>query len=370
MPIISPYKMSYLWPAVCVLLFGALLAGILFPIGGNGRYAEKAVSATGQVPPSAYFTKIDLGPQLPDQLLHDRLRGTNSESATVHFSQLITSCGCLSGVLYPSAIPAGKTGTLTLTLATPDWAGTKVVTALLYGTMGSASADRRYVVTYSVHRMIRVTGWRATLGEAYYLDLGSILVGSMLIPFQVTITRGSYPVRWDTLRCSTNTKYMATRLVRNGKRRWLLSVVPKDLTMLGSQSYVVRFSFYCGNRELNYHLSLPVNFTVRGPVAIEPDSIFFGAVPYDSTVIKNLQLVTSTTGQIGKGRILSATSTDPGHAAVAVTGGGKGLRATFHAVGTQGRSTGRFLITARYGGSQYQFRVDYLAYVLGKGGKK
>ncbi len=313
---------------------------------------------------------IDLGSQLPGQILQRRVVIRNTGSQTMHFTQIMTSCGCLQSTLQPQTIRAGAASILTLQIATRPWTGPELVTVTLMGTMKAAPLVRRYLVRYTVRRLIRICGTQDNSGEPYYLDIGTLSVGAKPKPFQVSITRGTYPPHWDTLRCSTSDPRLAAKVRPIGRDSWMLSLIPRGLTILGSQSYQLRFSFYRGGKELPYHYSQPVNFMVRGPVSIEPDSIFFGAVPYDSTVIKHLQLVTSATGQIGKGRILSATSTDPCHAVVAVTGGGKGLRATFHAAGTQGRSTGRFLVTARYGDSQYQFRVDYLVYVLGKGGKK
>ncbi|MDA8376997.1 MAG: DUF1573 domain-containing protein [Planctomycetia bacterium] len=342
---------------------------ILLSLEVVGAVVVKGAVAQGGQRLSKWRT-IDIGPQLPGQVLVRRVVVTNTGSDTIRFFKVITSCGCLKGDLRPAVIAAGKTATLRVRIVTRLWPGSEEVTALLYGKAGSQPTVLKYVVRYSVHRMIRVTGLNIASNQPYYLNFGAISGGATPIPFHLAIKRGGYPGRWSSLRCSANAAELATKLKQKGKNTWFLSVVPKNLAILGSQSYMLKFSFYHKGKELRYHFSEPIDFNVRGPVAIEPDSIFFGAVPYGSTVIKNLQLVTSATGRMGKGRILSATSTDPGHAAVAVTGGGKGLRATFHAVGTQGRSTGRFLITARYGGSQYQFRVDYLAYVLGKGGKK
>lgn len=333
-----------------------------------------AVAGNGAVPQGGHrqskWRTIDLGPQLPGQVLVRRVVVANTGSDTMRFFKVITSCGCLKGDLRPAVIAAGKTATLRVRIVTRLWPGPEGITALLYGKAGSQPTVLKYVVRYSVRRMIRVTGLNIASDQPYYLNFGAISGGAMPAPFRLAIKRGGYPGRWSSLRCSANAVELATRLKRKGRNTWSLSVVPRNLAILGSQSYMLKFSFYYKGKELRYHFSEPIDFNVRGPVAIEPDSIFFGAVPYDSTVIKNLQLVTSATGQVGKGRILSATSTDPGHAVVAVTDGGKGLRVAFCAVGTQGRSTGRFLVTARYGGSQYQFRVDYLAYVLRREGKK
>lgn len=238
-----------------------------------------------------------------------------------------------------------------------------MVTAVLYGRTGSASVFRQYRFLYSVHRMIRVSGIQDNPEQSYYLNLGSTTAGAKPIPYRLTVTRGGYPAPWDSLKCSANAADLALDLNQKGKNNWLLTLLPKNLAILGSQSYMLRFSFYQKGKELRYHFSEPVNFKVRGPLEMEPDSVFFGAVPYGSTVVKHLQLVTSATGEIGKGRIVSATSTDPTHAVASIINGGKGLRVAFHAVHVRGRTTGRFLVTAEYGGSRYQFREDYLAYV-------
>ena len=297
-----------------------------------------AVAVDGAVPQAGQrqskWRTIDLGPQLPGQVLVRRVVVANTGLDTVRFFKVITSCGCLKGDLRRAVIAAGKTATLSVRIATRLWPGPEAVTALLYGKAGSQSTVLKYVVRYSVHRMIRVTGLNIASNQPYYLNFGAISGGAVPAPFRLAIKRGGYPGRWSSLRCSANAAELATRLRRKGRNTWSLSVVPRNLAILGSQSYLLKFSFYHKGKELRYHFSEPIDFKVRGPVEIEPDSIFFGAVPYGSTVVKHLQLVTSATGQAGKGRILSATSSDPGHATVGVTDGGKGLRAAFHAIGT------------------------------------
>ena len=241
-----------------------------------------------------------------------------------------------------------------------------MVTAVLYGRTGSASVFRQYRFLYSVHRMIRVSGIQDNPEQSYYLNLGSTTAGASPTPYRLTVTRGGYPAPWDSLKCSAYAADLALDLKQKDKNTWLLTLVPKNLAILGSQSYMLRFSFYRKGKELRYHYLEPVNFKVRGPVEMAPDSVFFGYVPYGSTVVKHMQLLTSATGQAGKGRILSARSTDPKHAVASIINGGAGLRVVFHARGKTGQAAGRFLITVMYGARKYIFREDYLAYVSGK----
>ena len=349
-------------------IFRSLMV-LVFIFTLSNALSARGISAAGN-PGQKSWSTFNLGPQLPGQILTRRVVVSNGGSATLRFSKVITSCGCLNGDLQPAIIPPGKTATLRLKLTTHDSPGAELVTALLYGRAGSTAVVRQYRFKYSVHRMIMIAARLGAPSRPYYLNLGAISDRAMPSPFGFAIKRGGYPARWDSLRCSANTRGVAVGLRQRNKDTWLLSLVPKNLAILGSQSYMLRFSFYRKGRELRYHSSEPVNFKVRGPVEIEPGSVFFGAVPLGSTLVKRLHLVSSKTGQSGTGRILSVKSTDPKRATVAITEGGKGLRAVFRAVGTDGQATGRFLVVTKYHGEKYQFRIDYLADIYGRKGAK
>ena len=337
-------------------------------VGFSGAAGGAAVPPAGTAPVTH---TINLGPQLPGQILTEKETVANPGTTTMRFSRVITSCGCAGGELRPALLPPGKTATLNMRLTTLYSPGVEAVSAMLYGRAGTARVIRQYRFEFSVHRMIRISGPGGGSPDlSYYLNLGTISAGAKPAPFRLLIRRGGYPGHWDTLGCSANSARIAAGLKQSGRNNWRLSLLPKNLTILGSQSYLLRFSFHHKGKELPYHYSVPVSFKVRGPMELAPDSVFFGAVPYGSTLVKRLRLVTSEEGQAGKGRIVSARSAGPGHAVVSVTDDGAGLRAAFHAIGTPGRATGRFLVTAEYRGEKYDFRVDYLAYVVGNQGAK
>jgi hypothetical protein len=213
--------------------------------------------------------------------------------------------------------------------------------------------------------MIKVRQEGKPFPRAYYLNLGSISTGSTATPFHLVINRGAYPARWNKLTCAVAGSALAASLKQVTGKEWRLTLAPKSVAVLGWQSYMLRFSFYSGDRELAYHLLEPVNFNVQGPISLVPESIFFGAVKSGSTVTKKLQLVVRA-GESGAAGIISVKSTVAGRATASVIDGGTGLKVELHALNIDGRSDGRFLITAEYGGSLYKFRVDYLAYVSGR----
>jgi hypothetical protein len=197
---------------------------------------------------------IDLGSQLPGQILQRRVVIRNTGSQTMHFTQIMTSCGCLQSTLQPQTIRAGAASILTLQIATRPWTGPELVTVTLMGTMKAAPLVRRYLVRYTVRRLIRIRGTQDNSGEPYYLDIGTLSVGAKPKPFQVSITRGTYPPHWDTLRCSTSDPRLAAKVRPIGRDSWILSLIPRGLSILGSQSYQLRFSFYRGGKELPYHI--------------------------------------------------------------------------------------------------------------------
>ena len=364
----SKYPQGASWQrAIRLLAFGGLGLGLaLLALCLVLAAARRAATGTQSVSFRIPAVTVDLGSQLPGQLLRRQWPVPNPGSASIRITRIVTSCGCLQSTLQPLTIPPGKTGVLNFAIATRPWSGPALVTATLTGIAGSAVIVRRYLIRYTVRRPIRIVGAKDTNGEPYYLDLGKLSLGSKPRPFRVFVRRGTYPARWDSLRCAADNPVLGASVKKIGLDSWALSLAPRGLTILGSQSYQLRFSFYRGGKELPFHYSQPVNFKVEGPVELEPDSVFFGPVPYGSTMVRRLRLVTSATGRSGSGRIVSAKSPIPGGAAISVNAGGTGLRAAFHAAAGVGQITGRYLITAEYGGSFYRFRVDYLAYVTGK----
>ena len=343
-------------------IVGAIVV-ILLVLASKNAWLSGAISP---VLPAEGTENINLGPELPGRVLHLQEIVSNHGAAAIHFSKLITSCGCLKGGLQPATIFPGKSATLHLELVAHDFPGGELVTAMLRGNAGHRQIIRQYNISYSVHRMIRVTGPRGSPTRSYYLDLGALRVGAKPKPLTLTIVRGAYPGQWDTLKCSCSGMDLATRLKKTGMGRWRLALAPRSLMVLGSQSYMLRFSFYRKRRELRYHFSEPVNFTVRGPVEIEPDSIFFGAVPIGTISTQRLHMLTSVTSRTGSGRITSVRSTDPTRATATVIDSGKGIRATFRGIGLLGGARGRFLVDTEYHGERYRFRIDYLADVYGK----
>ncbi len=313
---------------------------------------------------------IELGDQLPGQLLYRQVIVPNSGRATISISQVGVSCGCLHSVLRPNIIVPGKAGVLQLQIATRPWTGPEVITATLNGTAGPTRITRRYLIRYTVRRLIRIKGPKGTSGEPYYLDLGAITLGSRAQCFHAVITRGTYPARWDSWRCFVDNPGLSAGVAKVGKSRWRLSLVPTGQATIGSQSYRLQFAFFRKGRELPYHYTQPVNFKVRGPVAIEPGSVLFGAVRCGTIKIKRLRLIASATGSVGDPQIVSVRSNDPKHAFATITNGGSGLGATFRAPRAQGQFSGRFLVTVEYRGVRYHFRLDYLAYAYGKRGTK
>ncbi len=353
-----------------VIIVSAAMIGLVTFTPTGVRCAAARAADSHSSGGGAFVTRANLGPQLPGQVVHVREAITNRGTTKIRFSKVVTTCGCLGGFLTPEVVSPGKTGILHLRLSTVDSPVSERVAALIYGTTGTVPVAREYQFDFSVHRMIRITVPAASSpAQSYYLNLGTLRPNSRQRAFKLAVARGSYPGHWTTLGCTTNPRAVAVRLRRISADKWWLYITPKVLTVLGQQSHMLRFSFYWRGHELSYHFSEPVNFRVQGPVALEPGSIFFGVVRAGSTVSKQLRLVVGAMGYASGGKILSVKSTVPAQAKAVIADGGKVLQARFHAVGKPGRHVGRFLVNAVYHEIHYQFRVDYLADVLGNGEK-
>ena len=336
---------------------------------GIGVYRmHRAMKFAGAGHRESSAIRVELGAQLPGQLLVRRINVVNTGSTPLRFTHIASSCGCLQSSLNRAVVPPGGKATLRLALGTHMWSGPAIVTAALLGNRGSHAVALRYHFYYTVRRLIRLgDGGPGNSAEPYYLDLGAITAGDEPKPFRVVVTRGSYPTPWDKWRCTVSDAALAAKVKRLGKNRWQLSLTPRKTTeVLGSQSYLLHFSFYRGGTKLPYHYAQPVNFTVRGPVELRPENLFFGVTTRGATVVKGLRIVDSRTGLVG-GTILRAVCMGPGRVTTSITERGKSLLASFRGTGLNGRAAGHLVVTAALAGRRYQFRVDYLAYVLPAG---
>ena len=109
--------------AAYISTIGVLGAGVLgmFATGAAGFVRATAPATRSQM----IARTVNLGPQLPSQILIRRVSVPNLGSATMRISKIITSCGCLSVVLQPGVIPPGKAATLYLKLITHDFPGSE-----------------------------------------------------------------------------------------------------------------------------------------------------------------------------------------------------------------------------------------------------
>ena len=99
-----------------------VVVAILLSLEVVGAVVVKGAVAQGGQRLSKWRT-IDIGPQLPGQVLVRRVVVANTGSDTIRFFKVITSCGCLKGDFRPAVIAAGKTATLRVRIVTRLWPG-------------------------------------------------------------------------------------------------------------------------------------------------------------------------------------------------------------------------------------------------------
>ncbi len=306
---------------------------------------------------------VAVGTVLPGARLVHRVDVRNPSNLPLHFTAFQSSCGCTSGALNPVTIRPGKFGVLTLRLHAPAYPGRKEVMVWLKGLCGKKRIVRQFLVNYRVRRMIRLSAAGARRRPLNSFILPPMDYGQKPHKLVVEITRGGYAAKWDRLACRVMRPGLAAALRRTSGTSWRLTLPLVDAHVLGGQSYPVRFSFYDGAKRLNYHLTLPANVAVRGPVKLAPDDLFYSRLVAGSARRRTILLALSHGAAGPVGRITRAESASP-NVALKVIRNGHELAVTLRPGAAAGQISGIIVVHVKRKKKTYVFQERYLGYVV------
>lgn len=308
---------------------------------------------------------VNLGVLLPDRGTVDRrLTIRNPSPRPITVTRIVTSCGCTLAKISNRLIAGNGEAALALHVAIRPWAGPERVSVLLEGARGGAPWRKLLLIKYRVRRMLRVfVGGKGPMGSQGYLRMGRVGVAARRLP-KMTLVRGGYPAQWNRVKCRILSGILSAKLARTSRGRWALSLARTKPLYLGSQSCVLRLSFFDRGKELPYHLLDPITFNTAGPVDMVPGSLFFGVVGPGQLPAQQAQLWVGTPCKKCVYRITAVSPTGPANATARIVDRGQAVRLTLHTAGLAGRVEGHVVVVVSGSGKTYRFREDYLGYVL------
>ena len=271
----------------------AVLAGVTVvsvaasPVGPPAREGiggdQAAVSGT-----------INLGVELPMARVKEVVPIHNTSNFPIFVRQVLTSCGCVRAAMSRRKIPPRTAAWLTLAVETHFWPGPGLVTVMLEGSMDGKPWRRELRVAYRTRRLLRLYLGKKGVGSGRaFIDFGSFRAGTSSLP-SLRLVRGGFPARWNRVECRVNSSLVFARLRKTAEDAWLLTLNRVRPGYVGSQSFMLRFSFRNHGRVLPYHLSKPVTFRVDSPVDLYPGSILFGVVRPGAVVKRKVSIWTGT----------------------------------------------------------------------------
>lgn len=308
--------------------------------------------------------KVILGAVHAGAVISREVRIKNPAGVPVLVGRVVTSCGCTRASLSSVVIAPRSSALLSLRIAVHRWPGPGVVNVALIGKCGKEHWHRTLVVSYYVHRMLRIAaGGREQLTTEGFIRLGTLPSSTRALP-PLTILRGGYPEKWERLQCDAIDGILTARLDKLSASHWGLVLARRHPFYYGSQSCMLRFSFIRGGRALRYRLYDPVTFRVVGPAELVPDSVFFGEARAGKVLAERVGLWVASKRNGRAYRITAAAASDPVHLRTRITPGGRAVRLSLNTADLAGRVQGHVVITVSRAGKTYRFREDYLGYVM------
>lgn len=219
---------------------------------------------------------VNLGSQLPGQLLVVRETLQNTYRSTLNFMALHTSCGCLSGVVDPLVLKSRDRAKLVLRLLTHGASGRAEVSALLVGHTGRHTVYKRYVVKNHVRQMVNIFGPGHGALTPGYVDIGSVPFTKLSTSISLRVVRGGFNARWGKLECFSGNSAVVAEVHPMYAGLWRVSLHFITSDMIGPQSVDLRFLFLHGGKPLRYQLNEVVSLNVVGPITLCPRAVVSG----------------------------------------------------------------------------------------------
>lgn len=307
------------------------------------------------------FKRCDFGIVHPNQKLGCKLDIPNPSREVLKIVDVKNSCGCLTSEVGTRTIPPQSSTTMKLVLKTGYKTGrSQNLTTILAETEGTKQKYQfAFLTTANSQRVINIhnKGYNSIM-------LGDIKLQDLPVKKTFIISKGKYPLVWDTLRCQASDDNIDTNLEKAGHEKWKLELKLKNTGAIGDFRSHLVFSFLDKGKPQPYQVIKPIDAHIVGPITTSPKSILFGTMHPGETAETCVSVYTSK-NIYDQFKILSVDSTDPNQVQTKVLNQnlGKEILITMNAPSEEGIFEGRMIITAQLD-KRYKLYVCYLGYVL------
>ncbi len=335
------------------------LASMALLIFGPGGINAASEAASKQI--------VNLGSELPSQIVTRQLEIKNSGNRALRFTLLKTSCGCLSAEVSPETLVPGEVATLSMRLVTHSIPGHAEVSALLVGRRGGKQYTSEYTIKYKVQPMVLISLPDQNVPSPTIIDLGTMKQKSLASPIRINVHRGSFPAEWNMLKCSCSARGVTVATRRLGRGSWTLRLVLSNQRLFGEHTFLLRFTFLNHGKLLSYHLAEPVEINVTGLLSLVPSSLLIGTLEPAKTFARTITLWSRDAATVPK--FLSATSTTPKNMIATIVRGGSAVHIAFSPRKMRGPAAGRINFVVLYGSRKIKLSEEYFAYILKRHGE-
>jgi len=338
---------------VAVIFFGVTVA----LVAGLSRIISAGASRSAA--PIIRQISYRFAPALPGKLVGHVFVLKNIWTRTLRCTRLEPSCVCTQGFLKNAILAPGQTTNLVLTILLGQHERKKVLGATLFGTVGGRRVEFRYIFSVTAAYPLDFSP------QARVLEFGKIpLDAPRVVMAPVLVTRGALPMKWDRVTCSTDDPELRAMLTSDGANRWLLHLAYHPQKFLGHIVSHIIFTFWKDKKPLKYRMSKAVAVQISGPLYLSQPALLIGSVPRGKTVGARIAVLPADAADLPI-KVLGVKYSNPSEFTSEIGGSPEQpvIRLAYTARKSFGDDTGDILITTRYAGHDYAFRVEYLAFV-------
>ena len=325
------------------------------------------VSCRAAVAPTNGPHIISLGTQLPGRIMNRVELIHNRGRHKLRFTQLSTSCGCVTASVSPHVVKPGGKATLKLRIVTHLDPGPARISALLLGKVGTKAWAREWTIKYVIHPMLVIMPPHRALISTQSIDLGHMKRRQLAKPIVLDVYRGNYPAKWSKLACRSGSKDLKISIKPISDRHWrvILAFINRDV--VGAHDYRLHFSFLHRGKPLAYHLEEDLELTVRGTLSLVPSSLLIGTLKANQIYHTDITLWSADPAVIPQ--FISGHSTAPEYVHVKITDHGNKARITVTPKNKREAFPGRLSLLVRYGKKDITMHENFFAYILKRHGE-
>jgi hypothetical protein len=330
-----------------------LSLGVAFAFASmNGR--SKAATPIVRIPPQVH----DFGTILPSQKYSATFALENTFAHELVVDQIERSCGCTSVQFQPGPIFPGHKLSIMAVLSSPEYRENISSTISVHAHTSDQRVEAKYELTGNVENIVEFPD----TGEGY-LELGSWPLTQLPGEAAITVSRGQYPLRFDSIRADCKSPGIIVRVQPLTPDSWRIVFNVNPQHIVGKSGFPVTFRFAQGGNLLPETVTKQAVVELLGPFTVTPSSILVMASkgehlcstivlarrPGDSDVAKPQVTAIESDSK----NVIATWQNTPGQSLITVN--------YVAPENSSGQDTGSILISVMDRGTAYRVRVNYLA---------